>query len=491
MAKETQSEDAAKRFEAHRLRRRRPSTATTWTAFLAAFERAKKAGSGKPQLIIAKTLIGKGIPEVAGHAEGARRRRREVRRRRAQGPRAAGGALTSSRPRCARSSPSTRRSSTPRTPRGRRRSRPGRPRTRSSPRSSATSRAYAHTLPAGHGAAHAGRRRAARRDPGVPGRHQDRDAQGGPGRAAAARGAGPAAHRRQRRSLRLDAELHRRSQGRRRRLQAGPPHRAQHPLRHPRARHVLDPERHRRARHLPPERRDVPGLRRLLPRRRSASRRSATCRSSTSSRTTASASARTARRTSRSRPIPGLRVIPNLDVIRPADPEETAGAFVAALERTDGPTLLALTRQAVPLLERDPGEDAPRRRRSRAATSPRRRRRRSDLILLSAGSELQHALAAAEQLGAGHARRQHARASRASIASRPTYREEVLPEVLPPPRRRSRRRSPRPGRRYVGLDGVAIGIDRFGLSAPGAEVMKELGITAEHVVSAAKQLIAG
>ena len=44
----------------------------------------------------------------------------------------------------------------------------------------------------------------------------------------------------------------------------------------------------------------------------------------------------------------GLRVIPNLDVIRPADPEETAGAFVAALERTDGPTLLALTRQAVP-----------------------------------------------------------------------------------------------------------------------------------------------
>ena len=55
--------------------------------------------------------------------------------------------------------------------------------------------------------------------------------------------------------------------------------------------------------------------------------------------------------------IPGLRVIPNLDVIRPADPEETAGAFVAALERTDGPTLLALTRQAVPLLERDPRQD--------------------------------------------------------------------------------------------------------------------------------------
>ena len=126
----------------------------------------------------------------------------------------------------------------------------------------------------------------------------------GPGRAPAARREGAAAHRRQRRSLRLDAELHRRSQGGRRRLQARPPQRAQHPLRHSRARHVLDPERHRRARHLPPERRDVPRLRRLLPRRRSASRRSATCRSSTSSRTTASASARTARRTSRSRPSP-------------------------------------------------------------------------------------------------------------------------------------------------------------------------------------------
>src|SRR5208282_5607701 len=52
--------------------------------------------------------------------------------------------------------------------------------------------------------------------------------------------------------------------------------------------------------------------------------------------------------------VSGLRVIPHLDVIRPADPEETAGAFAAALSRTDGPTLLALTRQAVPLLSEIP-----------------------------------------------------------------------------------------------------------------------------------------
>ena len=74
--------------------------------------------------------------------------------------------------------------------------------------------------------------------------------------------------------------------------------------------------------------------------------------------------------------IPGLRVIPNLDVIRPGDPEETAGAFVAALERTDGPTLLALSRQAVPLFSAIPVQATTGRACCRAATSPKRRRRR-------------------------------------------------------------------------------------------------------------------
>ena len=57
--------------------------------------------------------------------------------------------------------------------------------------------------------------------------------------------------------------------------------------------------------------------------------------------------------------VSGLRVIPNLDVIRPADAEETAGAFVAALERQDGPTLLALSRQDLPYLEVADAQDAP------------------------------------------------------------------------------------------------------------------------------------
>jgi transketolase len=183
--------------------------------------------------------------------------------------------------------------------------------------------------------------------------------------------------------------------------------------------------------------------------------------------------------------VPGLRVIPNLDVIRPADPEETAGAFVAALDRTDGPTMLALTRQAVPLLEGIPVK-ARREGALKGGYVAKKETAPLDLILLSAGSELQHALAAADSLGPG-----------TRVVSLPSfqrfdrqpeaYREEVLPRSC---RRRVSIEATVTSTwaRYVGLDGVAIGIDRFGLSAPGGTVMKELGITAEHVVSVAKAL---
>jgi transketolase len=183
--------------------------------------------------------------------------------------------------------------------------------------------------------------------------------------------------------------------------------------------------------------------------------------------------------------IPSLRLIPNLDVIRPADPEETAGAFAAALERTEGPTLLALSRQAVPLLK-----DIPARARregvlkggyvARKETGP------LDLILLSAGSEVQHALAAAEKLGPGT--RVVSMPSFARFDRQPAeYREEVLARTC---RRRvsieatvTSTWAP-----YVGIDGASVGIDRFGLSAPGGTAMKELGIDADHVVAAAEKL---
>ena len=183
--------------------------------------------------------------------------------------------------------------------------------------------------------------------------------------------------------------------------------------------------------------------------------------------------------------IPGLRLIPNFDVVRPADPEETTGAFVAALSRTEGPTLLALSRQVLPLLV-----DIPVKTRregvlkggyiAKKETGP------LETILMSAGSELQHALKAAESLGAGT--RVVSMPCFARFDRQPaSYRDEVLPRAC---RRRVSIEATVTASwsKYVGLDGVSIGIDRFGLSAPGATVMKELGITAEHVLEAVKSL---
>jgi transketolase len=181
--------------------------------------------------------------------------------------------------------------------------------------------------------------------------------------------------------------------------------------------------------------------------------------------------------------IPGLRIIPNLDVIRPADPEETAGAFVAALERTDGPTLLALTRQAVPTLSDIPVETR-RQGALKGGYVALKETATLERILLSAGSELQLALAAAKSLGAG------TRVVSMPCFARfdrqpPEYREQVLPTSC---RRRVAIEATVTSTwaRYVGLDGATVGIDRFGMSAPAKEIFKELGITTEHLVAVAK-----
>jgi transketolase len=183
--------------------------------------------------------------------------------------------------------------------------------------------------------------------------------------------------------------------------------------------------------------------------------------------------------------IPGLRVIPNLDVIRPADPEETAGAYAAALDRTDGPTLLALSRQAVPLLSEIPV--ATRREGAlKGGYIARKETSELKLILLSAGSELQHALKAAESLGSGTRVVSIPCFSRFERQST-EYREQVLPKAC---RKRVSIEATVTStwHGYVGLDGITLGIDRFGMSAPGGEIMKALGMTAEHVIEAAKKL---
>lgn len=183
--------------------------------------------------------------------------------------------------------------------------------------------------------------------------------------------------------------------------------------------------------------------------------------------------------------VSGLRVIPGLDVIRPADSEEVAGAFVAALERTDGPTLLALSRQDVPHLN---VADAQTRREGVAKGGYVLVKEKGELeaIIMATGSEVQHAVEAAKQLGDG-----------VRVVSMPClerfdrqsddYKAEVLPANV------TKRVSIEAGVtglwwKYVGTQGIPLGIDRFGLSAPGGTVMKELGMTAQHVVEAVKSL---
>ncbi len=181
--------------------------------------------------------------------------------------------------------------------------------------------------------------------------------------------------------------------------------------------------------------------------------------------------------------ISSLRLFPDFDLIRPADAEETAGAFAAAVERTEGPTLLALTRQSVPDLTEIPVET----RRNgvlKGAYIALKETADLHLILLASGSELQIALEAAKQLGAG-----------TRVVSVPSflrfehqsdeYRESVLPAAC---RRRVAIEAGVPDlwHKYVGLDGKIVGIKRFGISAPAEQVFVELGITTERLVSVAR-----
>jgi transketolase len=184
--------------------------------------------------------------------------------------------------------------------------------------------------------------------------------------------------------------------------------------------------------------------------------------------------------------VSGLRVIPNLDVIRPSDAEETAAAFAAAMLRKDGPTALVLTRQNVPANE---GISVTNRREGTLKGGYIARAETGDLkcILMATGSELQHALGAADILGDG-----------VRVVSLPsferferqsdTYKESVLPSDC------TCRVAVEAGvsltwGTYLGLKGQAVCIDRFGISAPCLEVMEKLGMTASHVAKVAKEIM--
>ncbi len=183
-----------------------------------------------------------------------------------------------------------------------------------------------------------------------------------------------------------------------------------------------------------------------------------------------------------------LRAIPHLTVLRPADANETAAAWAAAIRRGE-PVALALTRQNLPVLDPDShpiAEGVPR----GAYLLQEAEGGDADVVLVATGSEVSLALEAAGRL-AGEG-------IRASVVSMPSwelfqeqpesYRRTVLPPELP--KLAIEAASPFGWHRWVGDDGDIIGIERFGASAPGKVVLEKLGFTPENVVERARALVA-
>jgi transketolase len=177
-----------------------------------------------------------------------------------------------------------------------------------------------------------------------------------------------------------------------------------------------------------------------------------------------------------------LRSIPGLVTIRPADARETAGAWREAVARQDGPTALVLTRQGLPVLamERPPVE------RGAYVVAP-----GDDCLLIATGSEVSLALTARELLaGEGVSARVVSMPSWELFEAQPQeYRDEVLPPHVAA-RVAVEAASPFGWERWTGTYGRIVGIDRFGESAPGDEVMSRLGMTPEAVARAARDSLA-
>jgi transketolase len=182
-----------------------------------------------------------------------------------------------------------------------------------------------------------------------------------------------------------------------------------------------------------------------------------------------------------------LRAIPNLTVIRPADAAETAVAWRAALENSQGPTALVLTRQGVPTLDRQQYGAADGALRGAYVVSD---ADDAQVILMGTGSELQLALDAQSQLAEkGVAARVVSMPSWELFAAQTAaYQQSVLPANI------TARVSIEAGttfgwERYLGSTGKAIGLDHYGASAPYKTIYQEFGITAEAMVEAALSLI--
>ena len=179
-----------------------------------------------------------------------------------------------------------------------------------------------------------------------------------------------------------------------------------------------------------------------------------------------------------------LRLIPNVDVWRPADASETGVAWIAAVERIDGPTILALSRQNLPTVSTGIAPEMIRRGAYVLADCA-----APQAIIIATGSEVSLALDACRALADEGIAVRVVSMPCAEVFERQeaSYRNAVLPRALP-------RVAIEAGvssfwRRYVGLDGAVIGIDRFGESAPAGQVFDFFGFTVTNVVTTVKTVL--
>jgi transketolase len=183
--------------------------------------------------------------------------------------------------------------------------------------------------------------------------------------------------------------------------------------------------------------------------------------------------------------VASLRLIPNLDLWRPADTVETAIAWACALERRDGPTAFALSRQNVPFQARTPEAVAAIRRGGYVLSDA----PGAKAAIIATGSEVGLAMAAQKALSGEGIPVRVVSMPCTSVFDRQdaAWRAQVLPKGMP-------RVAVEAGvtdlwRKYVGLEGAVVGVDRFGESAPAAEVYKLLGVDAAHVADAVRAVL--
>jgi len=183
--------------------------------------------------------------------------------------------------------------------------------------------------------------------------------------------------------------------------------------------------------------------------------------------------------------VASLRLIPQMDLWRPCDTVETMVAWACAIERKDGPTSLALSRQNLPFVQRAPQAIDAIRRGGYVISEAANAR----AAIIATGSEVSIALAAQKTLAAEGIPVRVVSMPCTSVFDRQeaSWRDSVLPKGMP-------RAAIEAGVRdywfkYVGLDGAIVGIDRFGESAPAADVYKFLGVDAAHLVAAVKAIV--